>query len=86
MDCLEYMRIPVHMILPKITEEYNGAEYEDNSFMWFEIVKGVYGLPQAVLLSKILLQNGSPHTDLDLHQKYWDCGDMKLVQSNSPLW
>ena len=50
------MQIPVHMIPPEIMEEYNGVKYEGNGFVYFEIVKGAYGLPQEILLANKPLQ------------------------------
>ena len=69
-----------------IMEEYNSAEYENNRFICFEIIKGMYGLTQAGLFSNKLIQNSSSHTYFALHCKHWACGDMTHVQYNSPLW
>ena len=43
----EYMRIPVAMIPPAIMEFYNLWELVHNGYVFVEIRKGMYGLPQA---------------------------------------
>jgi hypothetical protein len=43
----EYMRIPIHLIPDEIIQEYDPTKYLTDSFIYIEIVKGMYGLAQA---------------------------------------
>ena len=43
----EYMRIPVRIIPKKIMEQYNLAPLIHNGYLYVEITKSMYGLPQA---------------------------------------
>ena len=47
MDRYEYIKIPRDMIPDEIYEQYNLHEYERNGHVYFEVRKGMYGLPQA---------------------------------------
>ena len=47
MEIPEYMKIQINLIPQEIMEEYNVMEYVVNGFAYFEINKGMYGLPQA---------------------------------------
>jgi hypothetical protein len=47
MDRNEYMRIPINLIPVDIFEQYNLAEHVHNGFVFVEISKTMYGLPQA---------------------------------------
>ena len=70
MERYEYMRIHIKLIPPEIIEEYNLLELVHNDYVYIEIRKGMYGLPQAgiianKLLAKRLAKHGyfqSPHT------------------------
>ena len=44
---LEYLRIPISAIPEEIIELYNLKELEHNGYLYVEISKGMYGLPQA---------------------------------------
>jgi hypothetical protein len=41
------MRIPIDVIPADIMEQYNLKEFEHNGYVYVEIQKGMYGLPQA---------------------------------------
>ena len=45
------MKIKINPLPQEIMEEYNVMEYVVNGFEYFEINKGIYGLPQAGKLS-----------------------------------
>jgi hypothetical protein len=47
MDEFEYMRIAVHLIPEDIMRQYNLYELVHNGYVYVEIQKGMYGLPQA---------------------------------------
>jgi hypothetical protein len=47
MDTYEYMRIPVNIIPASIMDEYKLAPLIHRDFVYVEIRKGMYGLPQA---------------------------------------
>ena len=46
MERPEYTKIQINPIPQEILEEYNVMEYVVNGFAYFEINKGMYGLPQ----------------------------------------
>src|SRR5687768_907863 len=52
MSCYEYMKLPVHMIPQEIMEQYKLHELAHKDFIYIEIRKGMYGLPQAGLIAK----------------------------------
>ena len=47
MERPEYTNIQINLITQEITEEYNVMEHVVNGFAYFEINKGMDGLPQA---------------------------------------
>jgi hypothetical protein len=55
MERYEYMRIPVHQIPKEIYDQYNLQEITHNGFVYVEIRKGIYGLPQAGILANTQL-------------------------------
>jgi hypothetical protein len=50
----EYVRIPVSMVPDDIMNEYNLHSFVNNGYLYVEVRKGMYGLPQAGLLANIL--------------------------------
>ena len=46
MDRSEYASIKLSVIPQEIIDEYNLLEYEHNGCVYFEVVRGCYGLPQ----------------------------------------
>jgi hypothetical protein len=53
----EYMRIPVWAIPDSIMDLYNLHDLVEDSFVWVEIRKGMYGLPQAGRIANDRLTN-----------------------------
>jgi hypothetical protein len=51
----EYVRIPVNMVPEDIMNEYNLHALVHNGYVYVEVRKGMYGLPQEGLITKILL-------------------------------
>jgi hypothetical protein len=51
----EYIRIPISMVPDKIMDEYNLHALVHNSYLYIEVRKGMYGLPQAGILADVLL-------------------------------
>jgi hypothetical protein len=51
MECYEYMRIPLSSIPQSIIEQYALLKYVHNGHVLVEISKGMYGLPQAGILT-----------------------------------
>ena len=47
MDRYEYMRIPIWMLPAAIVDQYNLTDLFDDGFVYVEIRRGMYGLPQA---------------------------------------
>ena len=56
MDRSEYARIKLSVIPQAIIDEYNFFDYEYNRWIYFEIVRGYYGLPQSGWLANDLLR------------------------------
>ena len=42
----EYIKIPREIIPDKIFTQYDLQKYESNGHVYFEVQKGMYGLPQ----------------------------------------
>ena len=58
----EYIRIPLKMIPQAFIELYNLLAIAVNGFVWVEVRRGMYGLPQAGILANQLLQSRlAPH-------------------------
>ena len=55
MDRSEYARIKLSVIPQKIIDEYNLLDYEHNGWIYFDIARGCYGLPQSGRLANDLL-------------------------------
>ena len=47
MNRYEYMKIPLHIILEETIQQYNLRNLAHKGFVYMEIQKGMYGLPQA---------------------------------------
>ena len=57
MDQTEYVRIKIEDVPDEIIEEYNLREMvDDDGYLYVEVKKGMYGLPQAGLLAQQLLE------------------------------
>lgn len=52
----EYMRIPIKIIPQEVIDHYNLLPLVKDGFIMTEIMKGIYGLPQAGILAKNLLE------------------------------
>ena len=62
----EYLRIALKFIPPTTMSEYNLQSYVPNNAVLFEVNKGMYGLPQAGLLARLvnhLTKHGYHQTD-----------------------
>jgi hypothetical protein len=55
MERKEYMRLPIAIVPQEIINEYNLAHLVYIGFVYIEICKGMYGLPQAGILANQLL-------------------------------
>jgi hypothetical protein len=61
-DRYEYIRIPVQVIPPRIMELYNLHTLVINGFVYAEVQRGMYGLPQAAIIANKQLQKHlAPH-------------------------
>ena len=56
LDRYEYMRMPLKLFPDNIVEHYNLKEKALNGYVYMEIQRGMYGLPQASILANKLLQ------------------------------
>jgi hypothetical protein len=62
MDRYEYMRIPVHLIPEEFIQAYNLHDKIYKGYLYVEIRKGMYGLPQAgILANQLLRKRLAPH-------------------------
>eukprot|EP00970_Alexandrium_tamarense_P017799 scaffold11398_cov137-Alexandrium_tamarense.AAC.1 len=67
LDRYEYMRIPLHLIPQHIIDQYDLTNKALNGFVYVEIRKGIYGLPQAgMLANKLLKERLAPHGYLEV--------------------
>jgi hypothetical protein len=57
MSRFEYMRPPLSIIPDEIVEAYNLKALAHDGWIYIEIQKGMYGLPQAGILANKLLQD-----------------------------
>ena len=55
MERFEYMRLPITIIPDKIIQQYNLLPKVHNGYVYIEICKGMYGLPQSSILANQLL-------------------------------
>ena len=61
LDRYEYMRIPLSIFPEHVAQQYQLREKEKNGFIYMEIRKAIYGLPQAgVLVNKLLKKRLAP--------------------------
>jgi hypothetical protein len=51
----EYVRIPISMVPDEIMDKYNSYTRVHNGYLYVEVCKGMYGLPQAGLITNVLL-------------------------------
>jgi hypothetical protein len=56
LDWYEYMRMPLNLSPDNIVNHYNLRQKAKNGFVYMEIQKGMYGLPQAGILANKLLK------------------------------
>ena len=56
MDRSEYARIKIEDITEEFMKEYNLIPLVHNGWIYFEIVRGCYGLPQSGILANNLLR------------------------------
>ena len=62
LDRFEYMRIPIEIIPTEFEILYNLKNKVKNGFVYMQIEKGMYGLPQAgILANKLLRKRLAPH-------------------------
>ena len=47
LDKYEYMKLPLEIIPEEITQQYNLRNLVHNGFVYMEIQKSIYGIPQA---------------------------------------
>ncbi len=62
MDRFEYMKMPNNIFPSETIKQYNLHKHAKNGFVYLEIQKAIYGLPQAgILANKLLRQRLRPH-------------------------
>jgi hypothetical protein len=55
MDSLEYMRIPIKLIPHEIIAQYSLLPLVSDGYVYIEVQKGRYGLPQAGIIANQML-------------------------------
>ena len=60
MERKEYLRIAVNLIPQEFMDLYGLHDKVKNGYVYCEIVRGMYGLPQAGILANKLLKERSP--------------------------
>ena len=62
LDRPEYMRMPIKLIPQAIIDQYDLTPKVYNGYVYMEIMRGMYGLPQAgILANKLLKKKLKPH-------------------------
>jgi len=62
MERREYMRMPIDLIPKEFIDAYDLLPKVKNGYVYMEIMRGMYGLPQAgILANKLLKQRLEPH-------------------------
>ena len=61
-DRFEYMKMPLDLFPRTTVDQFNLTQHARNGFVYLEIQKAIYGLPQAGILANQLLRKGlRPH-------------------------
>ena len=69
LDRFEYMKIPLHLFPAWIREQYHLYTHAMHNFVYIEMQRAVWGLPQAgILANKLLKQHLTPH-------RYYECAN-----------
>ena len=62
LDRYEYMKIPISLFPEHISQQYDSRSKMNNGFIYLEIRRSIYGLPQAgMLANKHLKEKLAPH-------------------------
>ena len=62
MERHEYMRMPISLIPNNIIQQYALQTKCENGYIYMEIIRGMYGLPQAgILANQLLRKRLEPH-------------------------
>ena len=56
MDRFEYMKMPIGIFPQHVVQEYNLMEKVYKGYVWIEICRSIYGLPQAGKLANEFLK------------------------------
>merc|ERR1712197_139847 len=68
----EYMRVPIKVLPEHIIEQYDLRRHEKGGFVYVEIRRCVYGLPQAgALANKLLKKRLAPEGDYEVPHTPW---------------
>ena len=83
MDRFEYMKMPISLIPDEFAKEYKLANIVQNGFVYMKIERGMYGLPQAGIITNKLLKNFSHHTATMKSNTHRDCSNIYHALSSS---
>ena len=81
LDRYEYMKMPLTIFPEHTIQQYNMREHAKNGFIYLEIRKAIYGLPQAgVLANKLLKARLAPagYTKLPTRRAYGNMSHVPL--------
>ena len=73
MGWYEYMKIPIDIIPREFSTAYALEGKVKNGFVYMQIEKGMYGLPQDGILANKLLKNALLHTVITNYHTRQDC-------------
>ena len=80
----EYVRLKLNNIPDEIIEEYKLHEKATpDGFVYLEVQKAMYWLPQAWLSAQDCYQTTSKNMDTQKAKQSWACGKMQLNKSHS---
>jgi hypothetical protein len=80
----EYMQLRIADMPEDVIAHYKLTDIAThNGYIYCEIQKGMYGLPQAGIIAQQLLENASRHTDTARAQSPRACGSMTHAPSAS---
>ena len=74
---LEYMRIPLFAFTEHIMQQYNSRHKSKNGYVYVEIRRSIYGLPQAGAISNKVLKNKTRPTWL-----FWGHTHSRIMETH----
>jgi hypothetical protein len=76
LDCFEYMKMPIPMFPAWIVKQYNLTQHVHKGYIYLEMRRAVWGLPQAGILANKSLRKRL------LSHGYFECNNMPGLQKH----